>query len=484
MHRALPHGPRVRAAALAILAFTLVAGCGDGTAPDDPGAATIQLGRDALLLDDGATSTLAATVRDRDGRELTGVRPTWRVADTAIVSITQAGLVSARRQGQTTITATSGTATASLDVTVRPVATRLVVVQGDGQSGITGIGLPDSVVVRLVDRNGLGVAGRSVRFAVDNGGVEPGLVTTDAQGRAATRWIAGLGAGQRATAAVDGLGTVTLTADATVEPEAVTSMLIQLDQQLTWAVSWNQGSAPNNPGLASYYQEKLAMLREPGLRADILRGRQWVTTAAPSRTGGTLPIVVIFPRESMRAEATESARALAEGLPVLEGFLGLTFPRPYMRVWEGFIMGNAGGGGMLFMEDKATYETRTGPARLPYEAILIHETSHSWILHESLNQFLELYAYNVKRGTTPDLATWTFTRSWMPGLESNVGIHALLDVYQLIGRDAMARAYRAVHPLMPQYGQALTAQQRQVFVDEAPAAVKAQVAAKMEKVQF
>ena len=92
------------------------------------------------------------------------------------------------------------------------------------------------------------------------------------------------------------------------------------------------------------------------------------------------------------------------------------------------------------------------------------------------------YGYNVLRTGSTDVGAWTFTRDYVSGREANEGVHALLDVYRLIGRDAMASAYRAVLPLRPPYGQPLSAAARQAFVDAAPAAVKAQVAAKLAKV--
>jgi hypothetical protein len=51
----------------------------------------------------------------------------------------------------------------------------------------------------------------------------------------------------------------------------------------------------------------------------------------------------------------------------------------------------------------------------------------------------------------------------------NVAHLALLDVYRLVGRDAMARAYRAIYVLAPPYGTMLSAECKQASIDEAPA---------------
>ena len=71
-----------------------------------------------------------------------------------------------------------------------------------------------------------------------------------------------------------------------------------------------------------------------------------------------------------------------------------------------------------------------------------------------------------------------------PFAEANQDASALLDVYQWIGRDGMARAYKAAVPLRPPYGSPLSAACRQVFVDQAPEALKVQVADKIARITF
>jgi hypothetical protein len=187
----------------------------------------------------------------------------------------------------------------------------------------------------------------------------------------------------------------------------------------------------------------------------------------------------------MRVEATQAVQSLERALPVLENFMGAPLYATKVGLWYGFVVGNSGGGGTLDMEDQATYEARTGAGRwLPYEAILYHELSHSFIGNESLTQFLELYVYNMLHTNSQDLQVWIFTRNYVAGDPSNAGVHALLDVYQLIGPSAMARAYRTVYPLYPPCGAPLPASSKQAFIDQAPSALKAQVADKMAMVTY
>jgi hypothetical protein len=186
----------------------------------------------------------------------------------------------------------------------------------------------------------------------------------------------------------------------------------------------------------------------------------------------------------MRSEAALAVMTLDPVIPLLEEFFARPFPTPAIRVWYGFKIGNTGGGGSIFSEDRTTYEIRTGPNRLPYDAILSHELGHSYIGNESLNQFLELYTYNVNRGGSRIPSTWTFVRGWVPGLAANQDVAAVLDVYQLIGYDAMTRAYRAIQPLNPPYGSALSSSVIQTFVAQVLPEHRSQVTDKLGRVTF
>jgi hypothetical protein len=75
-------------------------------------------------------------------------------------------------------------------------------------------------------------------------------------------------------------------------------------------------------------------------------------------------------------------------------------------------------------------------------------------------------------------------REYSPFSAGNRDSAALLDVYQLIGYDGMSRAYTAVVPLRPLYGEPLSIAARQVFVDHAPESAKARVADLIARITF
>lgn len=84
---------------------------------------------------------------------------------------------------------------------------RLEPVAGDAQSAVAGATLTDSLVVRAFDDDGNPASGVEVTWQTGDGGsVSPMTSTTGNDGKAATQWTLGAGAGeQSATASADGL---------------------------------------------------------------------------------------------------------------------------------------------------------------------------------------------------------------------------------------------------------------------------------------
>jgi len=297
--------------------------------------------------------------------------------------------------------------------------------------------------------------------------------------------------GMVAAIALGGPVSITATAEGksgsaavTVRAQAVNAMLQDLPSYIVSAVAYNESLLPNNPSIATQIQTKLMVLRTPTLASDIVNGQLYSESNVSSRNARRIPIITVFMLDSMRTGASQAVLSIALAVPLLEDFFVTPFPTDVIRVWYGFVMGNRGGGGTIYTEDQGTYEARTPPTRLLHEAIIDHELSHSYIAHESLNQFLELYVYNMVHTNSATLQSWTYTRRYVHFAATNTGVHALLDVYQLIGWEAMANAYRTIYPLRPPYGVTLSLECKQAFVDQAPATLKTQVSDLVSKVTF
>jgi hypothetical protein len=97
-------------------------------------------------------------------------------------------------------------------------ADRLERVGGNNQTARVGAELENPLVVRLIDQAGNGVPNRAVSWVVATGGgtVSSDNSTTDAQGRASTRWTVGPNPGSNTlNAVVSGVGVVSFSATGT-----------------------------------------------------------------------------------------------------------------------------------------------------------------------------------------------------------------------------------------------------------------------------
>jgi hypothetical protein len=107
---------------VAAVAFVLLcAGCSDGTtAPPEPTPASIALSTSALTFTwIGQSRQVTAEVRDTRGNAISGVSVTWASSHPNTATVTAAGMVTAAGNGSTTLTATTGGLSRTVDVTVQ-----------------------------------------------------------------------------------------------------------------------------------------------------------------------------------------------------------------------------------------------------------------------------------------------------------------------------------------------------------------------------
>ncbi|MCH7874402.1 MAG: Ig-like domain-containing protein [Gemmatimonadetes bacterium] len=227
--------------------------CGDGTTtPPAPQPTTLELSQTIVALDAiGATQQLSATVKDQNGQTMSGQTVTWSSAAAGVATVNSSGLVTAVGNGQADVTASSGSLSATVAVTVAQVATQLAKVAGGAQTGVVGTQLAVALEVELRDRLGnavLGgaggavastavastavastaVASTAVNFTVSQGGgsVADTSVSVGANGRASTTWTLGTAAGaaHEATASLTG-GSISTTFNATATAGPPTAAL-------------------------------------------------------------------------------------------------------------------------------------------------------------------------------------------------------------------------------------------------------------------
>ena len=185
----------------------------------------------------GASQPLIATATDQSGAPVPNLIVSWKSSDTTIARVTSTGNISATAtsrgpRGTVTFTASTPNGIAgTAKVTVLPQAARLVLISGNGQTGVALGTLATPFTVEVQATDGGKVPGALVNFrAVAAGGeVSAGAVSTDATGRATTLLKLGRTAGAYSYEASSGtLSSVTVGATATAAPVGVPTQLVPL----------------------------------------------------------------------------------------------------------------------------------------------------------------------------------------------------------------------------------------------------------------
>jgi hypothetical protein len=258
---------------LAALALLLSAvACSDSTDPG-PVPSSIRLDQAALSVADGESVRLTATVLDQHGNPLSalpaGTTLTWSSADPAVATVS-AGFVTGNRPGTTDVTAAVGTASASARLTVTQVARAIEVAAGNGQQGLAGEELTDSITLRVVDRHGSGVPGVQVIWEVTSGSgsLSGETHTTDASGRARAAWRLGtIGGTQTVTVRSPGIAGVATVFSATAFGDPASPFISSitpaiLEPGATAVITG--GNFDRDPGLTVLVAGAAAAIREVG----------------------------------------------------------------------------------------------------------------------------------------------------------------------------------------------------------------------------
>jgi hypothetical protein len=172
---------------------------------------------------DALADSAAIRVTDSAGRVLPDVPVRWTVLDggsvqaadprTDSLGVAKARWTLARKTGLQRLRAQVGVASGlgippvTINASALPgAATAMVATSGDGQRARAGAELPKSVVLRVVDENGSGVANAALALAPSGGTLPDSALTTDSLGYARTRWTMGHSAGDYTLAVhVDGV---------------------------------------------------------------------------------------------------------------------------------------------------------------------------------------------------------------------------------------------------------------------------------------
>jgi adhesin/invasin len=178
----------------------------------------------------GATTLpFVASAVDAAGAPVSNFLVAWSITDTTLAKVAESGntgavVTSAGKRGVVTLSAKTPLGiTGSTQVTLVPLAARVVVVSGNGQSGPAGHAVANPLIVEVQASDNLPVPGATVTFRAVTAGASVGTasVVADANGRASTTLVVGQTAGTYQFEATSGsLTPVSATATATPAPAA------------------------------------------------------------------------------------------------------------------------------------------------------------------------------------------------------------------------------------------------------------------------
>lgn len=186
-HRAVPI-PRMKRLLITVLSSAAVAlsACGGGgdagptpTVVDNTPATVALSPSGSVTLVSGATTTLSASVLNKSGTALSSAGVTWSSADATIASVS-GGVVTALKAGTTTVSATAGSATAGVSVTVTPGAATTLALRTQPAGAQSGSVLASQPVVEIRDAAGnlVTTATNAVTVSIGSGGGTLGGSTT------------------------------------------------------------------------------------------------------------------------------------------------------------------------------------------------------------------------------------------------------------------------------------------------------------------
>jgi hypothetical protein len=161
VRRAVSRAPLALARSIALGLIIGLVGCGGGgeaTAPapvvvDNTPATVVLSPATPIILASGVTASITATVAAKDGHLVSGASVVWTSADASVASVS-GGIVTALKTGTTSITATSGSAMASVAVTVTVGIPTQLAVRTQPVGGTVGSALATQPVVEIRDAGG------------------------------------------------------------------------------------------------------------------------------------------------------------------------------------------------------------------------------------------------------------------------------------------------------------------------------------------
>ncbi len=151
------------------LALAGLTSCGGDSPTPAPVVATLTLSDSLVQLKIGESRALTSTPRDARGNVMPAVPVTWSSADPSVASVSpSSGLVTGVAPGQTRLTASTGSLSASARVEVERSRVALVRISGDLGTGDFLVGGTATVQATALDASSQNAAGWTPRWSMDD----------------------------------------------------------------------------------------------------------------------------------------------------------------------------------------------------------------------------------------------------------------------------------------------------------------------------
>jgi uncharacterized protein YjdB len=307
-HRIL-HAPRGRAWLVAV--FSLACGgsitATDLRAPDVAEVVVAPLTANVVV---GSTLPLQATIRDASGQAITGPTVLWSVQDTAIATVSPAGVVSARAVGSTQVAASANGRSGLASITVIPVPVASVSVTPARVDLAPGAKATLDAVT--YDASGSPLGGRAVVWASSNGAV----ATVDASG-VVTALAAGAATITATSEGISGSSAVSVVnpavASVAIEPGSATlrrGATLQLSSTIT-----NESGAAVTDRLPTWTSSNpaVAIVSASGLVTALSTGSANIAAALDGKADTASITVVAVPVGSVSVQPTALSLTIGQG---------------------------------------------------------------------------------------------------------------------------------------------------------------------------
>ena len=259
------------------------------TVMQSAGSILIEPSMAATLMSLGETLQLTATVLDGNGQAVSGAEVTWSSSDEAVATVSGHGLVTAVGNGSVTITARSGTASASIPVSVMQSAGSIVI--EPSMATLMSLGETIQLSASVLDHNGQPVANANVEWSTSDEAVAAvsgqGLVTAVANGSATITARSGSASASVPVSVMQSAGSIV------IEPSSTTLMSLGETVQLIASVLDGNGQQVSGAVVEwSSSDASVATVSAQGLVTAVGNGSVTIT-ARSGNASASIPVSVM-----------------------------------------------------------------------------------------------------------------------------------------------------------------------------------------------